>query len=46
MADERRQSTRLAPDEAFGARGNEIRVQILRRLGDADDELAVREVSR
>lgn len=40
MADEHTQQSRLTPDEAFSALGNEIRVGILRTLGDANVPLA------
>lgn len=38
MTDE--ETDRLSPDDAFSALGNEIRVQILRELGDAGEPLA------
>jgi hypothetical protein len=41
---QREKATRLSPDEAFATLGNEIRVGILRALGDADEPLAFSEL--
>jgi len=40
MDDTPESGTRLMPDDAFGALGNEIRVDILRALGEADRTLS------
>jgi len=44
MNDTPESGTRLMPDDAFGALGNEIRIDILRALGEADGALSFSEL--
>lgn len=44
MGEPEQAQSRLAPDDAFSALGNEIRVEILRELGEAGEALAFSEL--